>query len=101
MTQLDHGYDVGDRVTLTTTFVTVDGTPTSPSELYADYRKPGAADTIEVTPVDEGNGVVTVTLPAFDVPGSWLWYISGTAGVIAADQGEIIVTPKATGAFPG
>lgn len=97
MTQITHGFDVGDRVTITATFYDPDGTPTSPDVLYADYRRPGDTTPTEITPTDEGSGVATFTLPAFDVAGAWLWYIAGTEGVIAADQGEIRVARKATG----
>lgn len=91
-------YDVGDRVQITTTFTDLDGTPTSPDTLYADYLKPGATEATELTPSDEGSGVVTTLLPAFDVGGVWRWYVKGTAGVIAADQGDLVVRAKGTGA---
>jgi hypothetical protein len=89
-------YDVGDRVKVVTTFRNDLGVPTSPSAFSAEYRKPGAAAATSIVPVDGGSGVFTITLPTFDVPGLWSWYIVGTAGVIAADDGVIAVDPKVT-----
>jgi hypothetical protein len=89
-------YDVGDRVKVVTTFRNEAGVPTSPSTFTAEYRKPGSTVATAVVPVDGGSGVFTTTLPVFDVAGTWFWYIAGTAGVIAADDGYIYVDEKST-----
>jgi hypothetical protein len=39
-----------------------------------------------------------MTLPAFTEGSVWRWYIAGTAGLIAADQGSISVSKKITAA---
>lgn len=88
-------YDIGDRVKVVTTFKNEAGVPTSPSTFTAEYRKPGGVATA-LTPIDGGSGVLTTTLPTFDVPGTWYWYVVGTAGVVAADDGYIFVDAKAT-----
>jgi len=95
VTTISTSYDVGDRVKVVTTFRNDLGVPTSPTTFDAEYRKPGGAVT-PITPVDSGSGVLTITLPTFDVPGMWSWYIRGTGGVIAADDGFIPVDPKTT-----
>jgi len=89
-------YDIGDRVKIITTFRNEAGVPTSPSTFTGEYRKPGSAAATPITPVDGGSGVLTMTLPTFDVKGVWYWYVVGTAGVIAADDGFIYVDEKTT-----
>jgi hypothetical protein len=88
-------YDVGDRVQVVTTFLNDVGVPTSPSSFVAEYRKPDGTVTA-IVPTDQGSGVFTIMLPTFDAPGIWSWYIRGTAGVLAADDGWIPVDPKTT-----
>lgn len=88
-------YDVGDRVKVVTTFRNEAGVPTSPATFSAEYRKPGGAAT-PIVPVDGGSGVLTITLPTFDVKGVWTWYVAGLTGVIAADDGFIYVDEKTT-----
>jgi len=89
-------YEVGDRIKIVTTFRNDVGVPTSPSSFVGEYRKPGTAIPTAVVPTDGGAGVLTIVLPTFDVGGIWSWWIAGTGGVIAADQGFIAVDPKVT-----
>jgi hypothetical protein len=88
-------YQVGDRVVVQTTFTVENGTPTSPSTVVGEYRAPGGTTT-PLTPAEASAGVWRMTLPTFTVRGLWHWYIAGTAGVIAADQGSILVDDKVT-----
>lgn len=87
---------VGDRAKITTVFVDEAGTPTSPTVFNAEYRRPGDPAVTAVVPTDGGSGVFTTVLPTFDVGGVWSYYIRGTAGVIAASDGIILVDHKAT-----
>jgi hypothetical protein len=89
-------YEVGDRIIVQTVFTNEAGTPTSPSALVGDVRSPSGVLT-PLTPADQGSGVIRMTLPTFTEGGVWRWYVAGTAGVIAADQGTIRVDPKVTG----
>jgi hypothetical protein len=93
---MDGPFEVGDRKKIRTTFTNDTGTPTSPTVLAGEYRKPSGTAAVPLTPSDLGSGVVEMTLPTFDEAGIWTWYIAGTAGVIAADQGFIKVVPKLT-----
>lgn len=89
-------FNQGARVIVETTFRNEAGVPTSPSTVVGDYRSPTGTAAVSLTPVEASPGVWRMTLPIFDVGGQWLWYIAGTAGVIAADQGSITVIPKGT-----
>jgi hypothetical protein len=88
-------YEVGDRIVVQTVFTNEAGTPTSPSALTGEVRSPSGVLT-PLTPADMTLGVVRMTLPTFTEGGVWRWYVAGTAGVIAADQGTIRVDPKVT-----
>lgn len=88
-------YEVGDRIKVVTTFTNEAGVPTSPSALAGEVLSPSGTLT-PLTPADQGSGVVHLTLPTFTEGGIWRWYVAGTAGVIAADQGLIKVSPKVT-----
>jgi hypothetical protein len=88
-------YQIGDRKTVVTTFVDEAGVPTSPSTVVGEYRPPGGAIT-PLVPTEASAGVWRMILPTFTVRGLWHWYIAGTAGVIAADQGSILVDDKVT-----
>lgn len=88
-------YQIGDRVTVSTTFTVEDGTPTSPSTVVGEVKAPDGTVT-PLTPTEASEGVWRMILPAFDAPSTWSWWIAGTAGVIAADQGVIVVERKAT-----
>lgn len=84
-------YDQWSQVTVRATFRNSLGAPTSPSSFEGWYRKPGSATHTAIVPTNLGGGVLTMTLPAFDVAGEWRWGIRGTAGVIAAKAGKILV----------
>ena len=88
-------YQVGDRLAVVTTFVDEDDIPTSPTTLTGEVRSPSGTVT-PLTPTDTGDGVVRMVLPTFTEGGRWGWYIQGTAGLFAADQGTIGVDPKVT-----
>jgi hypothetical protein len=90
-------YQVGDRKVVVSTFTVEDGTPTSPSTVTGEVKAPDGTVT-PLTPTEASAGVWRMTLPAFTAPGVWSWWIAGTAGVIAADQGRIIVERKSTAA---
>ena len=89
-------YEVGDRVKIIVTFTDEDLVNTSPTTLTAEYRGPTDTTPTPIVPVEIAPGVFTITLPTFDEGGVWRWYCSGTAGVIAADQGTIAVDHKIT-----
>jgi hypothetical protein len=84
-------YPQWSQVTVRATFRNSVGAPTSPTTFEGWYRKPGASVSTAVVPVNLGGGVLTLTLPAFDVAGEWRWGIRGTSGILAAAAGKIIV----------
>jgi hypothetical protein len=86
---LEH-YQVGDLIAVETTFRNEDGTLTTPTTRVANVIKPDGTETA-IVPTVESTGVLRATLPTFDTPGIWRWYIAGTAGLIAADQGSVFV----------
>lgn len=88
--------EVGDRKVVQTTFRDEAGVLTDPSIVVGEYRKPSGTAPVSLTPVVASTGVWRMTLPTFDEPGIWSWYIAGTAGLIASDQGYIKVNPKGT-----
>ena len=88
-------YQVGDRVTVETMFTDEAGTLQSPVTVVGEYRTPTGTVT-PMSPSEQTPGVWRMTLPAFTEHGRWGWYIAGTAGLIAADQGTINVDRKVT-----
>lgn len=90
-------HQIGDRKIVQTTFTNEAGVPTSPSTVTGEYRKPSGTAPVSLTPTESSPGVWRMTLPTFDEAGVWSWYIAGTAGLIAADQGLIKVVRKTTG----
>ena len=95
------GISVGDRLTAQTTFraePVTPGTPgalTSPSTVVGEVKSPSGAIT-PLTPSEASAGIWRATLPTFTEGGYWRWFIAGTAGLIAADQGSIAVEAKVT-----
>lgn len=88
-------YQVGDRVIVSTTFTNEAGTPTDPSTVVAECRSPAGTLT-PITPTSTVVGTWRTILPTFTEGGLWDWYVAGTAGLIAADQGTIVVDRKVT-----
>jgi hypothetical protein len=88
-------YEIGDRIVVQTTFTNEAGVPTSPSTVVAECKSPTGTVT-PLSPTEASPGVFRATLPTFTEKGVWRWYIAGTAGVIAADQGVVSVAPKLT-----
>jgi hypothetical protein len=88
-------YEIGDRIVVQTTFTNEAGVPTSPSTVVAECKSPTGTVT-PLSPTEASPGVWRAILPTFTEKGVWRWYIAGTAGVIAADQGVVSVAPKLT-----
>lgn len=88
--------EVGDRKTVQTEFRDEAGVLTSPSTVVGEYRKPSSTVAVSLTPTVVSPGIWRMILPTFDEPGIWSWWIAGTAGLIASDQGYIKVSPKIT-----
>lgn len=86
--------DVGDRQALVSTFVE-NGVPTSPTSVVASCRSPSGT-VVALTPAELSAGVWKTMLPTYDEGGVWTWRVSGTAGLIATDQGYIIVDDDVT-----
>jgi hypothetical protein len=90
-------YQIGDRKVVVSEFRDEDGVLTSPSTVTGEVKAPDGTVT-PLSPTEASAGIWRMTLPAFTAPGVWSWWIAGTAGLIAADQGRIIVERKATAA---
>jgi hypothetical protein len=90
-------YQIGDRKVVVSEFRDEDGVLTSPSTVTGEVKAPDGTVT-PLSPTEASAGIWRMTLPAFTAPGVWSWWIAGTAGVIAADQGRIVVERKATAA---
>ena len=88
-------YHVGDLIAKETTFRDEDGVLTTPTTRVGNVIKPDGTE-VAITPTVESTGVLRITFPTFDQPGIWRWYIAGTAGLIAADQGSVYVEPAYT-----
>ena len=88
-------YQIGDRLIVETVFTNENDTPTSPTVVTGEVRSPSGTVT-PLTPAEQSAGVWRMTLPTFSEGGRWGWWIAGTAGLIAADQGTITVDAKAT-----
>jgi hypothetical protein len=88
-------YTEGDQVAVVVTFTNDEGALETPTTFDAWYRRPtGAAVEID-PPTTEGTGIVSISLPPFDVGGRWRGGIAGTGGVIANVEGSIQVTASA------
>lgn len=90
-------YQIGDRIVVTTTFTNEAGVPTSPSIVTGEVRSPSGTVT-PLTPTESAAGVWRMVLPTFAERGTYAWFIQGTAGLIASDQGLIVVDRKLTAA---
>lgn len=88
-------YQVGDRVIVSTIFTNEAGTPTDPTTVVGEVKAPDGTVT-PITPTSSVVGTWRMTLPTFTAGGIWRWYIAGTLGLIAADQGQIMVDAKLT-----
>jgi hypothetical protein len=89
-------YQVGDRAVVSTVFTDENGVATNPVTVVAEYRRPSATVATSIGTTNPSTGTYRATLPTFDEPGLWAWYIAGTVGLIAADQGLIFVAAKLT-----
>jgi hypothetical protein len=88
-------YIVGDQVAVVVTFTATDGDLETPTTFDAWYRRP-TGEAVEIDPpTTEGTGIVSISLPAFDVPGRWRWGVAGTGGVVANVEGSIQVAASA------
>lgn len=88
-------YHVGDLIAVQTTFRDEAGTLTTPTTRVANVIKPDGTE-VAVVPSVVSTGVLRIQFPVFDAPNIWKWYIAGTAGLVAADQGAVYVTPAYT-----
>jgi hypothetical protein len=88
-------YIVGDQVAVVATFTNDEDVLETPTTFDAWYRRPGEAATEIDPPTTEGTGIVSISLPPFDVAGRWRWGIAGTGGVVANVEGSIQVAASA------
>ena len=89
------GISVGDQQIIQTTFRNEAGALTSPSTVVAECKSPSGTVT-PLTPTEASVGIFRAMLPVYTEGGFWKYFIAGTAGLIAADQGVIEVERKVT-----
>ncbi len=85
-------WDIGDQITVVTTFTDTSGALADPTTVVCAHRKPSGTEVTGAAPTAHPSvGVYHYTLPVFDEVGPWAWRMKGTAGLIAAVEGVVTV----------
>jgi hypothetical protein len=93
-------FDPGDQVVITATLADLDGDPASPSAYTWKVKAPGVTEAsyTQASPEcdDPETGSCTLTIETTNHPGTWYVSITGTAGLICADEGRFTVSKWVT-----
>ena len=95
-------YDIGDAPSVYGAFTDLTGTvPTSPSAVTVLVKDPSGTETAYISPhaaivIGPAAGLVTFTFPTpLNLAGQWSVRMKGTAGLVAAVEGQISVANSA------
>ena len=94
------GYDEGDKIRISASFVNISNAPADPTTVTVKYEKPGPPPVVttkiygtDVEVVKDSTGVYHIDI-SLDQSGSWRYRWIGTGDVEAAAQSTFSVTAK-------